>query len=314
MMGEKEVIQPHVPQLLGTTRDYERLQHPKDLGHFREPYEGRRLPLRPTDLRAIINADTFPNSEQPKYPATTAASQLPQYYHSTSSHLATQRRSDDSPSYAITSSRLQDQGKPSSSGSPQIMKQNPIPSREQPTQFLVPVPSYANGSTQASNTLAAADHYFQACNLPRIASQHESSPRSSYHLFRQTQMSSTSTQCNQQQYPAVIPPLPQGGLRNSLARLEDVRPHLIRNPPMLQTATESAQRWLGTIDIDMKSGSRRAAEKRRLKSCASKMFRQRKKAKVEEMQETIERLTKECDYLRRLCNRLGKSREAEINS
>ncbi|EQL29682.1 hypothetical protein BDFG_07735 [Blastomyces dermatitidis ATCC 26199] len=54
----------------------------------------------------------------------TAASQLPQHYHSTSSHLATQRRSDDSPSYAKTSSRLQ------------IMKQDPILSLTLDTKFF----------------------------------------------------------------------------------------------------------------------------------------------------------------------------------
>ncbi|PGH31997.1 hypothetical protein GX50_05191 [[Emmonsia] crescens] len=282
MTGKKEVIQPNVPQLLGTTRDDARLQYPKDLGHFGEPYEGRRLPPltgqpRPTDLQAIINADTFPNFEQPKYLATASTSQLPQHHHSTSSHVATQARSDSSLSNVITSSRLRDQGKLSSSGSPQRMKQDPIPTHEQLTQLLVPVHSHAKGSTQAPNTLAAADHYF-----------HESTTQ------RQTQMSSTSTPCNQQQYPALIPALQQGGLRHSLAHLEAVRPHPIRNPPTLQTVTESAQIWLGTIDIDLESGSGRAAEKRRLNSRASERFRQRKKVKVEEM--------------------LGKSREAEIDS
>ncbi|OJD10089.1 hypothetical protein AJ78_08756 [Emergomyces pasteurianus Ep9510] len=83
---------------------------------------------------------------------------------------------------------------------------------------------------------------------------------------------------------------------------------------MLQTVTESAQIWLGTINIDLESRSRRVVKKRRLNSRAFERFRQRKKAKMEEMQETIERLTKECDYLRCLCHRLGKSREAEIDS
>ncbi|EDN09625.1 predicted protein [Histoplasma mississippiense (nom. inval.)] len=133
MTAEKEV-----PQLLGTTCDHETLQHPKDLGRFRQPYEEKMLPRlkqrRPTDLRAVINADTFPNFEQPKYQPTTAATQLPQHYHSSPSHVATQVRSDNNPS---VSSRT----------------------REQPTQFLVPVASHANSSKQASNTLGA-DHYF----------------------------------------------------------------------------------------------------------------------------------------------------------
>ncbi|OJD11914.1 hypothetical protein AJ78_07420 [Emergomyces pasteurianus Ep9510] len=253
MTSKKEVIQPNVSQLL---------QHPKDLRHFHEPYEGRRLPSltvqpRLTDLRAIINAGTFPNFEQSKYLATASASQLHQHHHSTASHVVTQARSDNSLSNVIASSRLRDQEKLSSSGSPQTMKQDQIPTREQLIHLLVSVFLHAKDSMQASNTLAAADHYFYE---------------------------------------------------------KAVRSHLLQNPPMLQTATESAQIWLGTINIDLESGSRRAVEKRRLNSRASERFRQRKKTKVEEMQETIERLTKECDYLRRLCHRLRKSREAEMDS
>ncbi|KAG5287167.1 hypothetical protein I7I48_03030 [Histoplasma ohiense] len=72
---------------------------------------------------------------------------------------------------------------------------------EQLTQFLVLVVSHANSSKQTFKTLTA-DHYF-----------HETTPQSFYHLFCQMQMSSSSTQCNQQQYPTGIslPPLQLGG-------------------------------------------------------------------------------------------------------
>ncbi|OJD20744.1 hypothetical protein ACJ73_07919, partial [Blastomyces percursus] len=205
--GEEVVTQPHLPQLPGTIR----------LQHLREPNEGRRLPSLPADLQAIINTDTFANSEQPNFRSRA----LPH----------------DSPS----------------------------------TTTMLPLKSDRG-------------------NLVNSASPH------------------------QQQYPAAISPLQQAGLGSPLAHLEHVWPHPIQNSPtiMPQTATESAKRWHGIIDIDMKSGSRRAAEKRRVNSSTSKRFRECKKAKVEakmeEMQETIERLTKECDNLRHLCRRLEKSR------
>ncbi|EDN11260.1 predicted protein [Histoplasma mississippiense (nom. inval.)] len=265
MTAEKEV-----PQLLGTTCDHERLQHPKDLGRFRQPYEEKMLPRlkqqRPTDLLAVKNADTFPNFEQPKYQATTAATQLPQHYHSSPSHVATQVRSDNNPS---VSSRT----------------------REQPTQFLVPVASHANSSKQASNTLGA-DHYF-----------HESTPQSSYHVFRQPQMTSSSTHSNQQQYPTGISLAPSqpGGLRRS----KDVPP-----TTMPQEATEFAERLsrIG-VNVNQKSTSLEAREKRLKNSVASKRFRERKKTRVDELEKRVEILTEERDHYRGLYYQLKESRD-----
>ncbi|OJD10327.1 hypothetical protein AJ78_08616 [Emergomyces pasteurianus Ep9510] len=162
-----------------------------------------------------------------------------------------------------------------------------------------------SGSLQGPIPIQAP--YFRARDPPPlIASQYESTPRSSYSLVHQTRP--PLTQCGCQLYPAdnSLPPLEQGGLRRSLARSGDIGLHSkqISPPIMSQTATESAQRWRGIINVDMESGSRKAMEIRQKNSLASKKFRQRKKVQKEEMKKIIEKLTEERDHFRHLCHQL----------
>ncbi|QSS66012.1 hypothetical protein I7I51_06863 [Histoplasma capsulatum] len=144
---------------------------------------------------------------------------------------------------------------------------------------------------------------FHAADPPPLTtSQHENTLQSSNGLFRQTQL--PSTQRNRQQYPkgTSLPPLQQGGL--------------ISPRTMPQTATEFAERLsrIG-VNVDWKSASLGATEKRLKNSLASKKFRQRKKTRaeelkrVEELEKRIEILTEECDHFRGLYYQLKESRD-----